>query len=86
MITGLAEDDDFGDGGLEIAAIDDAWETEGMTFSSTFVGNGDTVGGIEKELGLDVDSGGKKWCSCTGCSLSSGGRQRFGGVGGEYIL
>ena len=60
MITGLAEDDDFGEGGLDIVAIDDAWETEGMTFSSIFVDNGDTIGDVEKEFSLDVDNGGKK--------------------------
>jgi hypothetical protein len=59
LITGLAEDD-FGDGGLEIVATDDAWETEGMTFSFIFVDSMDTVGDVGKELGLDADSGGKK--------------------------
>lgn len=86
MITGFADDDDFGDGGLEIVEIDGLWETVGMTFSSMDVDNGDTIGEVEKELERDTDNGGKKWCSCTGNNLSSDGRLRFGGVGGEYIL
>lgn len=60
MITGLAVDGDFGDGGLEIVAIDGAWETVGMTFSSIVVDKGETIGEDENELDLDADNGGKK--------------------------
>jgi hypothetical protein len=60
LITGLAVDGDLGDGGLEIVAIDGAWETVGMTFSSIVLDKGETIGEDENELDLDVDNGGKK--------------------------
>lgn len=48
LITGDAADDDLGEGGFEIVAIDDAWDGTGMTFSSMVATIGD-----EKELDLE---------------------------------